>query len=206
MKRRELLKTLSISLGVVVATPALMQILVSCEERKALAWNPIFLDSTQGFVVENLVNLILPSSKSIGAIDVQAPMFIDVVLKDVISPTEQNLVLKGGLVFKEKFEIIFGKDILNGKKSEFLTLLSNYFKLPLEKEKQVLELIKMKEEEVQNKELYYIYKYLTFIRSYTLFGYYNSKKVGTEILNYNPIPGTYEPCVLLSEVEFMSSI
>ena len=206
MKRRELLKTLSISLGVVVATPALMQILVSCEERKALAWNPIFLDSTQGFVVENLVNLILPSSKSIGAIDVQVPMFIDVVLKDVISPTEQNLVLKGGLVFKEKFEIIFGKDILNGKKSEFLTLLSNYFKLPLEKEKQVLELIKMKEEEVQNKELYYIYKYLTFIRSYTLFGYYNSKKVGTEILNYNPIPGTYEPCVLLSEVEFMSSI
>jgi hypothetical protein len=37
-------------------------------------------------------------------------------------------------------------------------------------------------------------------RDYTIFGYYSSEKVGKEVLNYDPIPGGFDPCVPLDEL------
>lgn len=206
MKRRALLKKMALASGCIVATPTLLDLLVSCQKTSNLGCKPLFLDEKQAFVVGNLVDLILPTSETVGAIDVQVPQFIDLVLNDVLSKKEQAIFLKGAAFFHTKFETMFDKAVLRGTKNEFLTLLSNYFKLSLKEKKQVFELLEKEESVVDNIELYAIYKYLTCIRHYTLFGYYTSKKVGTEILNYNPVPGEYNGCVPVVEVGNSSSI
>lgn len=206
MDRRSLLKVVSLSLGGIVVTPTLMHILASCEVKNELQWKPKFLNNSQSYIVENLVDIILPSGKNIGAIDVNIPQFIDLILKDLLSEEAQKIFLKGGELFQLKFKELFNKTVLKGSKEEFFEVLSIYFNIPLEKQKQLVEIAKMDVDEVENKELYYIYKFLISIRYYTLFGFYNSKKVGTEILNYNPIPGSYEPCVAIDEVGNVSSI
>lgn len=38
------------------------------------------------------------------------------------------------------------------------------------------------------------------VRELVITGYFTSEKVGKEVLNYLPIPGTFEPCILLEEV------
>jgi hypothetical protein len=206
MKRRELLKKTALATGFIVATPTLLELLVSCQEKITLNWKPLFLDEKQAFVVEHLVDLILPASNTVGALELQIPKFIDLVLNDVLPKNKQAIFIKGAEVFHKKFEAMFDKDILKGSKEEFLELLSKYFNLPVEDKKNVFELLEKEESSVENIELYAIYNYLTCIREYTLFGYYTSKEVGTEILNYNPVPGNYNGCVPVSEVGNSSSI
>lgn len=50
------------------------------------------------------------------------------------------------------------------------------------------------------KSNYLIYNFLFTVRYYSLFGYYSSKKVGEEVLNYDPVPGKYESYVPLKEI------
>lgn len=46
MDRRTVLKTMSLSLGYVIATPSLLQILSSCDGKKDTAWKPQFLSDS----------------------------------------------------------------------------------------------------------------------------------------------------------------
>jgi len=205
MNRRNVLKSLSLSIGGVVAAPSLMQLLTSCEEGSSLNWSPLFLDKTQGFVVENLVAIILPSGKNIGALDVNVPQFIDLVLKDLMTQKEQHDFLKGAHIFNEKFKTLFKKTVLEGVKKDYLEILSLYFNIQKEKQQEILEFCNSDIDQVENKDLFYLYNFLIFVRHYTLFGFYNSKKVGTEILNYNPIPGSYEACINIDDAGNISS-
>ena len=206
MDRRAVLKTMSLSLGYVIATPSLLQILSSCDRKNDIQWKSQFLSDSQGFVVEHLTDLILPSSNTLGSKDVQIPQFIDLILKDLIPKNEKELVLKGSLAFHLKFNELFNKDVLKGSKKEFSTLLSAYFNVTPEKQNHIFEIIGRSEEDIKDLESYYIYKYLIFIRYYTLFGYFTSKRVGTEILNYDQIPGSFEGCIPVLEAGNVSSI
>jgi hypothetical protein len=206
MDRRDVLKTMSLSLGYVIATPSLLKILSSCETRNNIQWKLQFLSTSQGFVVAHLTDLILPSSNTLGAKDVQIPQFIDLILKDLIPKNEKEIFLKGSLVFHLKFKKLFKKDVLKGSKKEFSALLSAYFNITSEKQNHIFEFLRTSEEDIIDTESYYIYKYLIFIRYYSLFGYFTSKRVGTEILNYDPIPGSFEACIPVLEVGNVSSI
>jgi len=200
MNRRESLKTLSLSLGSIIATPTLFQLLSSCEASKGEIWTPQFLSLEEGFVVEQLVNLILPSSKTIGTLDVHIPQFIDLILNEVPPNREQNNFNKGANVFHKTFETVFNKEVSKGTEDEFLTLLTTYFKITPKKQARIFELMETDINNVTDKDTFYLYAYLIFKRYYSLFSYYTSKKVGTEILNYDPIPGAYNPCAPLDEV------
>lgn len=206
MDRRTLLKTMSLSLGYVIATPSLLQILSSCDGKNNITWKPQFLSDSQGYVVEHLTDLILPSSNTLGSKDVNVPQFIDLVLKDLIPKNEKEFILKGSSDFHLKFKELFKKDVLKGSKREFLALLSAYFNITPERQNHIFTIISSPEEDIKDLESYYIYKYLIFIRYYTLFGYFTSKRVGTEILNYDQIPGLFEGCIPVLEAGNVSSI
>jgi len=206
MNRRDSLKTMSLSLGYAVAAPTLMQLLTACETDKDGSWQPKFLTNPQAFVVEHLVDIILPISETIGGLDVETPQFIDLVLKDVLPQKDQENFKKGADAFHSKFKDIYKKEVIMGTKTEFTTLLSTYFNIRPEKQALVFELMEKRNMTLKQSDTYYIYKYLICIRHYTLFAYYSSKQVGTEILNYTPVPGAFEACIPLEEVGNVSSI
>jgi len=206
MNRRDSLKTMSLSLGYAVATPTLMQLLTACEADNTTRWKSQFLSQKEALVVDQLVDVILPTSETVGGLDVDIPQFIDLIIKDILPQKEQNNFRKGSEAFHNKFKDIYRKDVLNGTKTEFTTLLTTYFKITPEKQALVFEMMKQEVMETTESSTYYIYKYLICIRHYALVGYYSSKHVGTEILNYNPVPGGFEACVPVGDVGNVSSI
>ncbi|QOD59886.1 gluconate 2-dehydrogenase subunit 3 family protein [Polaribacter haliotis] len=199
MKRRESLKILTFGLGSIIATPMLMQLLSSCKTENDTKLVYPFLTEEGFFVVSNLADLILPASKTIGALDVKVPQFIDLVLKKVATKEEQEKFNKGAVLFKKSFKETFAKEIYEGTKSDFLKMLNKYFKIPSEKQTQIFKLLESKQVSTENKDTYFMYSYLMFIRQYTLFGYYTSEEVGKEILTYNTTPGFYNGCVPVEE-------
>ena len=112
---------------------------------------------------------------------------------------EQEKFKKGTTNFKNAFKKIAAKEIAEGSKNEFSILLNTYFKISSEKQAQIFKLLEKDQVSSNNADDYFIYSYLMFIRKYTLFGYYTSEKVGTEILTYNPTPGFYNGCVPIEE-------
>ncbi|MFV0566860.1 MAG: gluconate 2-dehydrogenase subunit 3 family protein [Flavobacteriaceae bacterium] len=206
MDRREVLKTMPFILGSAIAAPTLLQLLVSCKNETDKNPDTVFLSEGELFVVNHIADIILPKTQTVGALDVNVPQFIDKVLKEVLTKKEQEMFSKGQNLFHEKFKAVFKKNTSKGTKSDFLELVSVYFKVSEDKQKQIFKLLSQPEAQVENKDMYYIYKYLTSIRYYTLYGYYTSGRVGLDILNYNPVPGTYEACIPVSEVGNSSSI
>ena len=207
MLRREVLKTMPVVLGGVVASSTLFNVLVSCKEDSKSGHNTLsFLNKEQSIIIHHLVDIILPASDTVGALDVNVPLFIDRVLEQVLNKTEREQFIKGQTYFENKFKSVFQKEVFQGDQAEFLELLTAYFEVSEDQQQEIFKILAKSEDDVENKELYYTYKYLTFIRHYTLYGYYTSEVVGKEILNYNPFPGAYEPCVPLSEVGNSSSI
>ena len=47
---------------------------------------------------------------------------------------------------------------------------------------------------------YLIYKFLFQTRTFFLLGYYTAEKIGKEVLNFDPMPGVWEPCIPLEDV------
>ena len=201
MNRRNALKNITLGIGYAVATPTLMSILSSCTE-EVETWKPLFFSNEEKHLVTHLVDIILPSSNIPGALDVNVPQFIDKMYKDIESESKQKLFQKGATVFSGKFEATSGEKVLKGTKEAIQELFETYFKLSKEDTKKVMKEQRLPENEVsaERKDDYLTYKFLLSVRSYTLFGYYTSEKVGEEILSYDPIPGSYEACVPLADI------
>lgn len=81
-------------------------------------------------------------------------------------------------------------------------LFAVYFDLPTEEQRKIQFMQSKPIEEISSEEInnYKMYKFLLNIRNLSLLGYFTSEKVGREVLNFDPIPGRYEPCVPISEI------
>lgn len=201
MNRRNAIKNLSLSLGYVVAAPTVMNILSSCTA-DVETWTPEFLSNEQKNMVTHLVDIILPTSEIPGALDVNVPQFIDKMYMHIEQEANQKMFQQGAAIFAGKFEMMFDKKALKGKRNDFEKLFAGYFKLSDEEIQHVLAEQRLKQNKVsENKlDIYLMYKFLFSVRYYTLFGYYTSEKVGKEVLNYDPIPGSYQACVPLEDI------
>jgi len=201
MKRRDAIKNLSLSMGYVVAAPTLMNMLSACTA-EGPDWIPEFLSKNQKTVVTHLVDIILPATDISGALDVNVPQFIDKMYENIENENKQKRFNKGSAVFIEKYEAMFDKDLSQTKRDEVEKLFATHFDLPANQREQVLEQQKKSESEFTGNELdmYFMYNFLFSVRQYALFGYYTSEKVGEQILNYDPVPGSFDPCVPLADI------
>ena len=201
MNRRDALKNLSMRLGYVVAAPTLLRMLASCTS-EAKIWSPVFLSAEEKYIVTHLVDIILPSTDTPGALDVNVPQFLDMMYKDIEKESKQKLFKHGARIFIEKFKKMFNVPVLEGKKQDFEKLFAVYFDISEDETQEILRQQEIKTNEVSREGMaaYLLYKFLLSIRYYTLFGYYTSEKVGEEILNYDPNPGVYNGCVPLEEI------
>ena len=195
MDRRDLLKTLALSGGYLIATPTLIQMLSSCEAKQSRNWKPLFLSDVQAYVIEHLSNIILPKSDTLGAIDINTPQFLDLILQDVIAKEEQDTFIKGSNIFHLKFKSLFKKDVLRGTEDEFSEILSMYFNISEQKEEQVFKLVNSDSASTIMNDTYFLYKYLLFVKQYTLLAYYTSKEIKGDILEFDSFTGSYIPCI-----------
>lgn len=196
MNRRTALKNLTMSLGYTVATPTIFSMLASCNA-EAETWTPLFLSTEEKHMVTHLADIILPASNTPGALDVNVPQFLDLMYHDIEIKANQELFKKGAAMFSKKFSNKFDDEALNGNKEAFEKLLTTHFNLSDENTELILQQQNSPIEQFTEAELenYTLYKFLLSVRTYTLFGYFTSEKVGEEVLNYDPVPGSYVGCI-----------
>jgi len=201
MNRRTALKNLSMSLGYTMAAPTIFNMLSSCKA-DVETWIPLFLSSEEKHMVTLLVDIILPASETIGALDVNVPQFLDLMYHDIEKKENQDIFNKGALIFANKFQSQFNTEAIKGDKKQFEILLASYFNISDDATEVVLEEQKRLAKRVPDSQMenYALYKFLLSVRRYTLFGYFTSEKVGEEILNYDPVPGIQIGCMPIEDV------
>ncbi|WKK66890.1 gluconate 2-dehydrogenase subunit 3 family protein [Lutimonas zeaxanthinifaciens] len=201
MKRREALKGLGLATGFLVATPAALSVLQSCEGKEE-TWSALFLNPEEKKLVTDLVDIILPSGSTPGGLELNLPQFIDLMCNDTLSEEEQGLFHAGSKVFSDKLEESSGKKIKKANKKDIEELFLTYFQLKPEEEGKVKYMLYGNRDDLDENEKknFDLYKFLFTVRGLALFGYFTSEKVGTEVLNFDPIPGEYLPCIPVSEI------
>lgn len=186
MNRRDALKNLGLSLGYVIATPTILSMLQSCTT-EAEKWKPLFFSDKQAYVLQNLVDLIIPKTKATpGALDVNVPQFIDLYTSKTASD-EQKEIYKTGLDAIIDELGISNEEPTNLKTEDFDAILSKYLRSTRAQRLAY----------VEQKNL--VFATLMKIRDQTVFAYKSSKEIGKNVLVYDPIPGQQKGCISLEE-------
>ncbi|WP_010136457.1 gluconate 2-dehydrogenase subunit 3 family protein [Ochrovirga pacifica] len=204
MERRKALKNLALGMGYTIATPTLLGILNSCvtKETEYADWHAKVLSTKEKYIVTHLVDIIIPETETKGAVAVNVPQFVDLMLKDIESDTDRNQFKRGATLFALHFKEKYNKPILKGSKKEIENLLSIFFDIDPKEVKRLHTLQKQNIFNVPREQAdeYSLYKFLVTLRSLTMFGFATSEYIGEFVLSYDPIPGKYDPDISVQEV------
>ena len=180
MDRREALKRTAWIMGGAVSAPAILGILKGCTAKPTLNWKPVFLTAEQGTLVSELAEIIIPKTDTPGAKDVGVAGFIDQMVNECYSKEDQDKFLNGLKAFDEE------------AKKEHGDIFSD-----LDAEQQVAFVKKIHDAAVNEKGD--DRPFILTLKELTMLGFFTSEVGATQVLQYNPVPGSYNGCVPLNE-------
>ena len=183
MKRRELIKKSAIVLGASLSAPALLSLLKGCKSEPALTWKPTFFTEKQAKLVSELAETIIPKTDLPGAKEVKVPQFIESYVAEVYKQEEREKFMKGLDEFAQK--------VKETQKDDFILLpKENQLKVAEQWNNEEVPLFKKSEEKT----------FFIMMKELTIVGYCTSEVGATQLLRYDPVPGTYKGCIPFSEV------
>ena len=185
MNRRNALKSISNVLGYTIAAPTLIGILGACSSEKK-SWKAQFLNDNEKYMLGYMVDIILPSTDTPGALDLNLVQFIDSVLKYTVNDGHLKRIRQGSKKLTQEFEKTFEKPIQRGTKIEFQQVISSYFDISKKEEAAVFSLLNTPFDKVpfHEKFRFVIYQYLTLIRTLVLLGYCTDQSIQENELVY----------------------
>jgi hypothetical protein len=170
MNRRLLLKGMG-AITLYSSFPSIVsEFLSSCNTKQALPRTGFFTNDEYS-MIEQLADSLLPKTSTPGALEVQVPVFVDMVVQHCVAPTDQQSIKKGLQQFNEE---------AGGK---FASLSKE------EKTKLVQKTDEAAFKDDASKAWFRVVKKLSLI------GYYTSKEGMTSALNYVKVPGDYKACI-----------
>lgn len=195
MKRREAIKSLTLSTGLVISGSTWMSLLQSCANEPAIDWVPISLSRDEAKTLRSLCDRLIPKGDTVGALDMKVPLMIDKALNAVLSDEESARYKKGMSLFNGKLSREFHK-LSEEKQNE---ALKTWFDVEPQRALQIRGLV-AGPETAESDDNYYIYYFLITTRELTVKGFRESEYVGKELLAYDPVPGVLQGCIDYSEV------
>lgn len=186
MKRRDILKYTALATGAAVSGPLLSSLLVGCQSEitESGAEEVLhFFSREEMALVKDLVDLILPKTDSPSASEVGVHRVIDAMIGTVYAEKDQASYKKGFASLAS-----YLKEAAAGK--EFVSLAAEV-KLP------VLQELGRSEDASASASR----QALLNFKQQTVAYYLSTEEIGKNYLNYLPIPGAYDACIQLSEVE-----
>lgn len=134
---------------------------------------PKFLSSSQGDLLGDIAETIIPTTDTPGAKALNVHQFIQKVVADCYDSATQNNVRNGLTLVEEQAQKSFGKPFAQGDTAQRMALLTQL----------------SKSDEAAQKEFY------SLLKGLTVRGYMNSEYVMTNLTHYQMIPGHYYGCV-----------
>lgn len=191
MDRRSALKKAGVLAGSAVAIPSLFSLLQSCKSENRLDWQPLFFTETEAKTISVLVDTILPRTDTPGALDVKSDMFIDKVIAKTYNEEGQKKMRSELAAFNSDCKKNFGGTFLELNASDREKVLQAAEKNSGKFSPGVWGTAVGKQEPIG---------FYRSIKSMAIWAYFSSEEIGKNVLAYDPVPGTFEPCIPVSEV------
>ncbi|MEM1121741.1 MAG: gluconate 2-dehydrogenase subunit 3 family protein [Bacteroidota bacterium] len=191
MKRRNALKNTAVLAGSAVLFPSLATLLQSCQNQPRISWQPTFLSVDHTELLATLVDTILPKTDTPGGLDVKVDMFMDLVFSKLYNDEGQKSIVADLNAFDEKCQSKYSKNFVNLTTDQRHELLMAEEKSNAKFNGGVWGTAVGKQAPVG---------FYRRMKSLALWGYFTSEEIGSEVLNYDPVPGEYRGCVPLEEV------
>lgn len=185
MNRREALRRTALLMGGAVSAPAIFGVLNGCTAKPTIDWKPEFLSEDQGILVSQVAEIIIPKTDTPGAKDVGVPGFIDQMLKDVYSKSEQDRFLSGLAEFDEKAKAEFGDAFISLDNKDQEAFVSKVHQQAIEDSRTVSPRPPR--------------PFILMAKELTMLGFFTSEAGATQVLQYSAVPGAYKGCVPLAE-------
>lgn len=191
MDRRNALKKTGLLAGATIAMPSILSLLQSCKNEPRLDWQPLFFTIDEANTIASIVDMILPRTNTPGALDVKVDMFIDKVIAKTYAEEGQEHMRAEIRTFNERCTKDFGAVFTGLSAEERTAFLKSEEKSSGKFNRGVWG------KTVGDQEPIGFYRSL---KSTAIWAYMTSEEIGKNVLNYDPVPGNYEPCVPVSEV------
>jgi len=214
MKRRSAIKNAALLMGYGVSASAIAGIMNGCKSdidvSTATDWQPEFFDAKELDLMKVVTEHILPATDTPGANDVFVHRFIDKLLKEVHIPATQQRFKKGLADLMADCQQNYKKSFADCSEEERNESLLRFKaqadeigpEIEKANEEETKEYWRAASQERSTGQAYqvtYREPFFNMLKEMTLFGYFTSEKIGEEVLNYDPIPGKYDPCIDLPE-------
>lgn len=199
MERREVLKSMSLALGYTLTPSALTGLLSACSNQQMIGWEPKFFTSNEAYAVQQLADILLPSTDIPGAKEVGAHIFADIFLADAANDGDREKVKKGVTLWINAFESKIDKAVGDADYDDFKGSMQDYFKIDEMDQNRVRTLMRNTSPNDDDEE-YWIYHFLFKFKDLLMLGFYASEQIGENVLTYLPVPGKFEGCIPLQDV------
>jgi hypothetical protein len=156
-----------------------------------LDWQPLFFTENEAKTIAILLDMILPRTDTPGALDVKADMFIDKVIAKTYDEEGQKKIRSEMAAFNSDCEKNFGGTFIELSVSDREKVLQAAEKTSGKFSPGVWGTAVGKQEPIG---------FYRSIKSMAIWAYFSSEEIGKKVLAYDPVPGTYEPCIPVSEV------
>ncbi len=217
MNRRQALKNIGLGAGIMVVGPTTLSLLQSCKNDPSYSWQPVFLTAANGHALKRVLDVILPTTDTPGAEDLNIAKFLDSYMAEVASPDRQEQFTNSANAFAQAFKNEFDKEPHEADQEEFEKIVEKYLRAtPAEKERYMKRNSETQdpqdkdpdqdpvEEEPKNEGNLDpdagAYSYLQEVRQMGIWAWKTSEEIGENVLWYDPVPGQYIPCAPVEEV------
>ncbi|MFC4699446.1 gluconate 2-dehydrogenase subunit 3 family protein [Glaciecola siphonariae] len=183
-----MIKSLAISLGLTLSKSAFTR-LVTLTNYDADANSRDFvngqktaslLSNKQKRLLKTLADIVLPVSDSPSASEVGADHFVEYAVNQLFSEDDQEHFLKGLMTFDNMYTAFIMSD--GPTQKNIITHIDGDAFKPANSENPSD-----------------ILRFYTLFKQCLLLGYFTSESVMTGFLNYHPVPGRYDPKVIVNE-------
>ncbi len=175
MDRRDVLKRTALFSGAAIAAPLYSGLLTGCTSKRVAedVFKPVQFTDEQYLMLGQLADALLPATDSPSATEAGVPQVIDSLVGEAYAEADRASYMEQ---FNALAAFLNKEDFQNGSATEREAVLRQ-----LENSSGVV------------KEAW------VHVKQQIIAMYLTSETVAENYLNYEPVPGTYEPCIKLSD-------
>lgn len=212
MNRRSAIKNISIGIGITVSSGTLISVLSGCKSdtqtNTDTSSSTSFLNIKDASFVEEILDIMLPKTDTPGAKDLGIIRYVNAVLKELYEAKDQKVFRKGLGYFQDVVKNKSGSESTTDK-ARLTAVLNDWIGTKNEdKRGEIGALLYTPQNKVAAKDQkkYHIYQFLSNVKRLGISAYFGHEEIGTNHLNYEPVPGKYIGCVPLEEVGTNSAL
>lgn len=206
MDRRQVLKNLGLGAGILVVGPSTLSLLQSCVREPQYDWKPSFLNEANGFALAEILDVILPTTDTPGARDLNLAQFIDSYMDQIVTKERKEDFNRGAVAFSRAFKREFDKEVGKGSPEEYEQIVAKYLKASPEQQELFIKRNTETQDPMDKDPEENLdpdgdaFAYLRNVRDLGIWAWKTSEHVGEQVLWYDPIPREYIPCGPVEEL------